>query len=242
MKTNFSTTKSIRFMLLSLFLIPITSHALDLPSLQINHSGKIVLSGAEVTAVSGDTITSVIRLKNATTTATIKTNASTTVQVKGGKESNTSLYSTASVKVGDIINISGIFTGFGSSLNLTAEKIHNLTSLFMSLRLKSGKVESVNAVNGSFVVKTKDNKLVTVTTTATTTFYLANKATSTFPSAIAVNGNVNVEGVLNSSGTVLAASTVRVSPSEKYKENKKDDDKGQKGFKRFFSFWKSNNH
>lgn len=241
MKSNFIKSFPGSLMLsFAVLLVPMTSYAVDLPSVQINNSGKINVSSAEVTSVSGDTITGIIKLKNATTSATIKTNASTTVQMKGDKQASSNVYSSSSVKVGDIINISGIFTGFTTSLNLTADKIRNLTALFVSVRLKSGKVESVNVASSSFVIKTKDNKLVTVVTNATTTFQLSNKATTTLASGIVVNGKVDVKGVLSADGSVMTASVVTISKSQKYKEDEKDNDKSQKENKRFFGLWKMN--
>jgi hypothetical protein len=240
MKTNFLKKFSGSLALSVLVLMPIASYAIGTPSVQINSGGKIIVTGAEVTSVSGDTITGVVKLKNATTSATIKTTASTTIEMKGGTQGTTSTSSVSGIRVGDILKVSGIFTGFTSSLTLTANKIRNLTSS-LAVRLKAGKVESVNTSNNSFVLRTRDNKLVTVVTTASTTFKVPNKATSTFASAVSVNGNVEVLGLFNSSGTVFTATQVKFSNSQMYKEDEKNNSKSKKENKRFFGLWKLKN-
>lgn len=239
MKKSILKTAPISLALLSVLFIPLTTYAIGVPSIDIRHNGKVQLTGAEVTAVSGDTITSVLKLKNATTSATIKVGASTTVQTKEGSKVNSTPYSLSSVKVGDVINVSGFFTGFTTSLNVTAEKVRNLGA-YLSLRVSNGKVESVNSANGTFTMRTKDNKLVTVTTTATTTIYLSNKATTTLAAVLSVNKNVHVQGTLSADGSTLAASSVRVSSDSKVKEVKKDKD--QKENKKFFGHWGNKNN
>lgn len=236
MKKSILKTAPISLALLSVLFIPLTTYAIGVPSIDIRHNGKVQLTGAEVTAVSGDTITGVIKLKNATTSATIKVGASTTVQTKEGSKVNSTPYSLSSIKVGDVINVSGFFTGFTTSLNVTAEKVRNLGA-YLSLRVSNGKVESVNSANGTFTMRTKDNKLVTVTTTAATTVYSSNKATTTIAAALSVNKNVHVQGTLSADGSTLAASSVRINSDSKVKK-----DKDQKENKRFFGHWGNKNN
>jgi hypothetical protein len=243
MKTNISNRISRTLMLsLALLVVPVSTYALNMPSLQVHQNGNINITSAQVISVSGDTITSVIAFKNATTSAVIKTTASTTVNTQGGAKGSTNVSSVSNIKVGDIINISGIFTGFNSALTLTASKIHNITSR-ISIFQKSGKIESVNTANNSFVLKVKDNKSITVITTASTTFYLANKATTTLANVVVLNGDVKVEGVLSADGTTMTASVITTSKvAQKPTEDKKDkdDDKSKKDHKRFFDNWNWN--
>lgn len=236
MKKSILKTAPISLALLSVLFIPLTTYAIGVPSIDIRHNGKVQLTGAEVTAVSGDTITGVIKLKNATTSATIKVGASTTVQTKEGSKVNSTPYSLSSIKVGDVINVSGFFTGFTTSLNVTAEKVRNLGA-YLSLRVSNGKVESVNSANGTFTMRTNDNKLVTVTTTAATTVYSSNKATTTLAAVLSVNKNVHVQGTLSADGSTLAASSVRINSDSKVKK-----DKDQKEIKRFFGHWGNKNN
>lgn len=243
MKTNISNRISRALMLsLALLVVPVSTNALNIPSLQVNQNGNVNITSAQVVAVSGDTITSVIAFKNATSSAVIKTTASTTVSTQGGAKGSTSVSSVSNIKVGDIINISGIFTGFNSALTLTASKIHNITAR-ISIFQKSGKIESVNTANNTFVLRVKDNKGITVMTTASTTFYLANKATTTFVTAVSANGNVSVSGVLSADGTTMTAQAITVSgvPQKSEEHTKdKDDDKSKKDHKRFFGNWNWN--
>lgn len=223
---------------LTVLLAPVSVNALSLPSVQIHGNGNVNLSGVQVTSTSGNTINGVIAFPNAaTTTVTITANADTKVQSSSNSSSSnhTPSSSLADIKVGDFLNISGIFTGFSTSLSITARTIHEITS-FISFRAKSGTVQSVNVANNTFVLKMANNRLLTVQANASTTILLGNKATSTLATAVTVNSKVEVRGLMNTDGTVFTASKVVVKLQEQKKEkneNKNDNDRhednGKKG-------------
>lgn len=194
-------------------------------------NGNIFLSNVQVTAVTGNTISGFLNFKNTQAPVTVVTDASTTVQTGNGT-ANTN----ASIKIGDMLSISGFITGINNSITLTANKIRN-TSSYISLRIKSGTVQSINTTNGSFVLVTNDSKknpkTVTVVTNANTAFYVDNnRATSTLASTVTLNAKLHVQGTMNADGTVLTASKVTLKNSSKMsidkKENKKDHDDDKK--------------
>lgn len=212
----------------AMFLLPVATFAeSSSSSVRINQSGDIHLSGVEVTSISGNIITSVMKFLNASTTVIVTTNASTSVEASPFTKNE----SLANIKVGDILNISGFFTGFSNTLTLTAKKIHDVTAL-ASFRSKSGIVQSVNVSGNSFVIKTSNNTLVTIQNNASTTFFLGKKATSTLMTAITVNAKVEVRGLVNSDGTILTASKVTVKNLGKgYDKKDEKDEKNEKDHK-----------
>ena len=215
----------------AMFMIPSSTFATETnvvsPSIHVNESGDIKLTGAEVTSVTGNIINTVLRFKNTVTPVAITTNASTTI--KAGSSTDALL---TSIKVGDKLNISGFLTGLGTTFTITAQEIHDITS-FVSMSGKSGIVQSVNVANNTFVIKTNNDKMITVQNNASTTFLLGNKATSTMAQAVTINAKVEVKGFLNTEGTILTATKVMVKDSEKniwgkWKKHDNEDKKNKK--------------
>lgn len=202
----------------ALFVIPMLTQAAD-ASININHDGKVTLPQVEVTSVVGNVVNAVVRIRNATTSVAITTTASTSIDTK------TTFHGTLSdIKVGDRLNISGLFTGIGTSLNITAQKIRNLTS-FISFRVKSGTIKSINTANNSFVLKMVNGKLMTVNYNASTTINIGNlgNGSSTLAGALALNSKVEVRGLVSTDGSVLNASKIIVKKPEKVNKGKKFD-------------------
>ena len=187
------------------FALEVGTHSL----VNINGDGMVHVTNAEVTSVSGNVVNAVARFKDLVTSWTITTNASTTIT---DKSSNTT--GMTAVQVGDRIDIKGALTSFGTALSINASKIVDRTSL--SFRGAAGTVQSVNTANGTFVLKMKDSKTITVQTNANTTLTAMTTATSTPTSAtlaaLAANSKVHVTGTLNAEGTVLTATEVRILP------------------------------
>ena len=227
MKTNIKTLFGSFAIAGAMLMVPTATFATEMSSgVRINQDGNITLKGVEVTSISGNVINAILRFKNTVTALVVNTNASTTVN--GSLATSTSF---TNIKAGDKLNVSALFTSFGSPFTVTATKINGMTS-FMSTREKSGVVQSINTVNNSFIIKTKDGKLVTVQNTASTTFYLGNKVASTFVQVATLNSKVEVKGVLSTDGTILTASKVTLKTSElnknkdkKEKDNNKDKSK-----------------
>lgn len=219
-KTFLSTTA-----LAAAFFIAPTAYAAS-SMVHMDTKGNIWVSGLQVTSVTGSTLTGNLVFPNSQTPVIVATHASTTI--KTNPTGNSGVSNITSIKIGDMLNLSGVLTGINSSITLTANKIKNTTTLGM-WKTKSGTVQSVNTTNGSFVLTTSGKKqnssTVTVQTNATTVFHLSNKATSTFNGVVTTNANVHVVGTLSADGTVLTATKVVVKNSVNKvsdKENKKE--------------------
>ncbi len=204
------------------FALPVMTSALEIGSttkLHVQENGTVHVAGAEVTSVAGNIINAVTRFKDSVINMTITTNASTTIAANNSKTATT-----ADVKVGDKITISGVLTSFGSTINLTATKIRDITSM-QYWRSKSGNITAVSPATGSFTIKHGTTNLV-IQTTASTTIKLANNATGTI-STLTVGDKVKVSGFLRSDNSALVASTIQVKDDgeAKRKEDKEDHKK-----------------
>ncbi|MEN9338107.1 MAG: hypothetical protein RIQ41_421 [Candidatus Parcubacteria bacterium] len=211
-------------------------------SVRIRDDGIVRVVGAEITSISGNVVNAVSHLKNTVINWAFITNASTTIATS--PTSSTS--SPQTLRVGDKVAVSGVLTSIGTTLHVQASKILD-TTLLGSVTTKVGTVQSVNAAQGSFTVKTGD-KVLTVLTNTSTVFGF-QKATSTTPtlSSLVVGEQVMVSGAMSTDGTTLTAARVRlfahVGEWKKNTNAKKDDDKksdndkgGRFHFKQGFGF------
>lgn len=215
--------------------VPTTTLALDVTSttkLYVEDSGNLHVSGAEVTSVSGNIINAVTRFKDSVVNMVITTNASTTIAANNSKTATT-----ADIQTGDKLSISGMLTGFGSTISLTATKIRDITSM-QYWRVKSGNITSVSPASNSFTITHGKINLV-VQLTASTTIRLANDAAGTI-SGLKVGDRVKTSGLIRNDGSLLVASTVQVKDDGEAKrkgdkeDHKKDTErKNQRSF--FFS-------
>jgi len=215
--------------------VPTTTLALDVASntkLYIEDTGTLHVSGAEVTSVSGNIINAVTRFKDSVVNMVITTNASTTIAANNSKTATT-----ADIKTGDRLSISGMLTGFGTTMSLTATKIRDITSM-QYWRVKSGNITSVSPTTNSFTITHGKTNLV-VQLTASTTVTLANDTTGSI-SGLKVGNRIKASGLIRNDGSVLVASTVQVKDDgeAKRKEDKEDhkkdtERKNQRNF--FFS-------
>jgi len=93
-------------------------------SVQINHNGKTLVRGAEVSAVSGSVITASTKWGSSTLVWTINTSGSTQFVQNGGKNKNGSL---SSVAMGDVISFSGTLNASSTGLVVAADAVKNWT-------------------------------------------------------------------------------------------------------------------
>ena len=175
----------------------------------IGHNGNVVVRNAEVTSVSGNVVNAIARFANIVTSWVFTTNASTTIGAN-----NTTSATIADIHVGDHINVAGTLSALGAVVSVNASKIMDKTSM-ANFKSKVGTIQSVNTGNGTFILKTGD-KTLTVQTNAATAFTVKTSATSTVTTTLAalpINGKVEVQGTVNTDGTILTATKVLVKPT-----------------------------
>ncbi len=193
------------------------------PSVHIGVNGEIVLTGATVTAVSGDTLNVKVLTGHLDVAWTITTNSSTTVVA--GKATS----SLADVKVGDTIVVRGTLSAWGSQPTVAAKQIvtkpaekvdgpkassTNATSTVKGdnrTTVAVGKIVSIDANAKTFVLQTK-NGTTTVSVAGSTKLNLVgkdhgDKNVSAF-SDLKANTSVMVRG--SASGSVLTADQVNI--------------------------------
>ena len=182
----------------------------------INGSGIVHAIRAEVTAISGSVISAISHFGSNVINWSITTNADT----KFGKNATSS----ASIAIGDKINVSGALTGVGSTFSVTANKVKETGSKFVN-RVFAGTIASLNAGLGTFTV-THGNTTANVQTNASTTFSLDGVA-SAFPSLF-VGEKVKIVGSQNASTSILTATQVLGHSAQK-EDNNPNDDKDRDG-------------
>ncbi len=171
------------------------------------NDGKVLVRGAKVTSVSGNTI-------NATSTwgtvvlswAVDTTNTSSFVRRYGGQST------IAEVAVGDYLSFEGaLVTTSTSPIGVSAKSIKNW-SVQKKNAVFEGTVKSVDSANSKFVLTTEKSGDITVVTNASTKFKKGN-AVGTFADVL-VGGKVMARGVYNNQLLQLAAEEVRVKVPE----------------------------
>ncbi len=194
----------------ALMAIPVSTFAVSdaaTAAVRIKEDGRVHVINAEVTSISGNIINAVTRFNNnSVMNWAFTTNGSTT------SSTNKSLTGTIiDIRVGDRLTVKGLVSAFDSTNSVQADKIKYITSTASS-KVKSGTVQSINAANGTFVLRL-GNKFVTVQTNASTTFTLENKTDSTLAS-LTVNSKVKVSGIMSADGTSITATKVTVKKSK----------------------------
>lgn len=206
----------------AMMFVPVSTFALDAnaastSSLHVGRDGIVKVINAEVTAISGNLISAITRFKDNVVSWAFTTNATTTVAAN-----DTVGTSTAGISVGDRLAVAGTLSSIGASvINVNATAIKDITST-QNFRAKTGTVQSVNSANGTFTVKLKDDKVVTVQTNANTAW----KGTVATLATLPLNAKVVITGTANADNTVITATQVAV------KGDKKSDDTSSKGSKR----------
>ncbi len=172
----------------------------------INHGGKVLVRGAQVTAIDGSTISATTMFGGYTMIWTVKTGADTQFIRKHNGAS-----SIAEISVGDVISFAGMFDTTASTPTVNSNIIKDW-SIQKIDQVLSGKVKTVNAGAQSFVLATERKGDVTVQTNAST-IITSGTTTANF-SAITVGAKIKATGVWNSVTNVLTASKVRVQGTE----------------------------
>ncbi len=171
----------------------------------ITDSGKVLVRGAKVASVSDSTITATTMWGSAVMNWTITSDANTKLIRRYGGASAMN-----EITVGDYISFQGsLVTGTASPMTVLAKTIKN-----WSVQKKNATFEgTVSSVSGStFVMSTKKDGNITVTTTGTTQF-MKNSATATLAD-VTVNSKVVTTGLYNNLTHTLDASKVVVKIAE----------------------------
>lgn len=171
----------------------------------INNSGKVLVRGAQVTAVSEANITATTAFGGYTMTWTVKTDEDTRFVRKHLGASNVS-----EISVGDIISFSGIFDLSATTPTVNADVVKDW-SIERRDQTLAGTIASVNSGASSFVLHTERRGDVTVQTNATTEI-MSGTTTASF-SAITVGARAKVRGALNTNTNTLTATLVRLLPA-----------------------------
>ena len=205
---------------LALIAAPVTTFALDAKatttsSFSINHNGIAHIVGAEVTSVTGNVVNAVTRIKNTVISWAFATDATTKITAH-----NSVAASPADIRVGDRINVTGVIAAIGSTMSVQASAIKDVTSMKL-WKARSGTVQSVNAAQGTFVLKSND-KLITVQTNAQTT-WKTNATSSVSLAALPVNSKVTVTGQTSVDGLLMTASSVHAKNSSSEKKHADKD-------------------
>ncbi|MDO8575876.1 MAG: DUF5666 domain-containing protein [bacterium] len=176
----------------------------------INASGNVLVRGAKVTGISGNTLTVTTTAGASTLSWAVTTDGSTTFVTSAGSGS-----SFAQISVGDTVSFAGILTGTGLSVKASAVKDWTVG---VNQRSISGTVASINGTNTSLVLgngngkdndNDKDDKTRATIQFTGSTLIVLNGATSTFAS-IQTGDQVKATGTMNEGGTVLTATSVTV--------------------------------
>ncbi len=187
----------------------------------VTGSGKPLVRGATVTAVSGSTITAATTWGGTTLSWSVVTDAATRFL---GKEGNPVVFS--DIAVGDIVSFAGSWNP-GSSLSVRASAVKDLSRGVDEVTL-SGVITSVSPSGLSIFLRRNGSATTTIAVSATTTVTLNGNSAST--TALFAGDAVKIVGVWNSDRSVLAASKV-VAVRKSTVEDKRFD----KFFKKWFS-------
>lgn len=172
------------------------------PSINVQENGHVLVRGAKVTGISGDTITASLNWGVLTGSMQVKTDSSTHfVQRNGG---NGSL---ASIEVGHSISFQGTLDTTSTAPRVHASVVRNwsLQKIHIS---PFGIIQSINSSAKTFVLKTQDRGTPTVNVLSTTKI-LKTKATSSFD-ALAVGMRVGVKGVWDRTANTIDAEQIKI--------------------------------
>ena len=166
----------------------------------ITNGGKVLVRGAQVTALGTNSITATTTWGGTVMTWTVNTDGSTKYARRFGGNSGMS-----EIAVGDYISFQGSLTGTGSNMTVLAKNIKD-----WSEQKKNGTFEgTVSSISGtSFVLASKNRGDITVNTSAATT-YKKGDATGSFAD-IVVGGTVTATGLYNNQAKTVDASKITV--------------------------------
>lgn len=164
-------------------------------TVSIGDDGRALVRGAEVTAVSGGTLTAKTSWGSSALTWTVRTDGDTDFVRKNG--SGTAL---GDIATGDIVSFSGMLDEDANAFTVDADAVKNW-SKDDAKTVYTGTVTSVNDDNDTFVLSTKQNGSITVRVSGDTAYGSSNDF-----SDVDVNDTAVVSGSL--AGGTLTASKI----------------------------------
>lgn len=185
----------------------------------ITHNGDVLVRGAKVTAVSGNTISATTLWGATTLSWSVVTDTGTMFSNRSG---NTTI---ADIAVGDTVSFAGKWNA-GTSLSVHARAVKDWTRGIETTPI-SGSVSSINLSALSLVLSQKSGTTATVQTNASTAITV-NGSTGVL-SAVAVGDSVKATGVWNADHSVFTATKLTVS-----KKVSTDDRRFDSMMKRWF--------
>jgi hypothetical protein len=168
----------------------------------INDNGKVLVRGAEITAISGTTITAKNMFGSYAMIWTVRTDTDTKFVRKHGGASVVS-----ELSVGDFMSFSGAFDTTATTPTVNASLIKDWSIQKLD-QVLTGEVKSVNTGALSFVLNTEKKGDVSVLTNTSTTF--TNGTTTGNLANVVVGVKAKVRGVWNSTTNILTATSVKV--------------------------------
>ncbi|MDP2704895.1 MAG: DUF5666 domain-containing protein [Patescibacteria group bacterium] len=194
----------------------------NMPNFEIHiiDNGNVLVRGAQVTAVSGNTITASTAIGSTTVSWLVNVSSSTDfIHKYSGKSS------LADISVGDYLSFSGKMNTSASQLTVNAKVIKNW-SVGETRATVSGTIESINSSLQNFVLVGKKQATTTVAVSSTTSIF--KSGTTTPFSSLIVGDILKVSGIFSSQNTILTAEKIVVNVKEQ------DDDKSGKAFDKDF--------
>ncbi len=168
----------------------------------ITNNGNVLVRGAKVTAVSGNTVTATTMWGSANITWAVNTDGNTKLLRKYGGASVLS-----EIAVGDFVSFQGsLITGTATPMTVLAKTLKN-----WSIQKKNATFEGIvgTKTGTSFVLMTNNQGNITVNTSATTQIKKSDDSTGVFAD-IPNSSKVVATGLYNNLTKTLEASMVKV--------------------------------
>jgi Domain of unknown function (DUF5666) len=169
----------------------------------IMNSGKVLVRGAKVTGISGNTVNAMTAWGSANLNWAVVTDGSTDFVRRSGGAS-----AVLEIKVGDFVSFQGTLdSSQASSLSVKASVVKDWSIQKMNASF-SGTVQSVNTSAMSFVLATQARGNITVMA-STATNIMKGETAATFADIMA-GSKVAVQGVWDTVANTFAATSVQV--------------------------------
>lgn len=172
----------------------------SLAEVHINPGGRVLVRGANVTAINGATISAVVTWGSAVMNWTVKTDGHTSFYGV-----NKPSFALADISAGDVISFQGGLDQSSSQFTVNAKHLRDWSTRNVHY---TGTVSSIEASSTSFMLLTPGRGTVKVVVTEATVIK-KNQSTTTF-AAIALNDRLDVAGRLNKQNGVLFANHIRI--------------------------------
>jgi hypothetical protein len=168
----------------------------------VRNNGAAKLSGLKVTSISGSTLVGEAAFTTGKLNVTVTTDSNTKFFRRF--ESAASL---SQLSVGDYITVSGTLSVSGNAFTLAAKTVQDNSIQFRTGTTFNGSVTSVTS-SSTFVLASKDQGALVVTTNGATKIYLNNALVT--GSQVVVGSNVTVTGLFNNAARTVLADTVHI--------------------------------